>query len=184
MGPQVMKSKDGSVYLAAIFYVLITGLSFLFIKVALTVAEPFDILAHRFNAAFLGVVLASAMGFVKLKISLGSLKQILPLALLYPVLFFGLQTAGLVYATSVEGGIISATSPIFTLILATVFLKEKSTPWQRISIIISVAGVLYVTLMQGASLNFSNLLGIMLLLFSTLALAGYNVLARYTFCLG
>ncbi|MGI6645486.1 MAG: EamA family transporter [Limnochordia bacterium] len=55
----------------------------------------------------------------------------LPLALLYPVLFFGLQTAGLVYATSVEGGIISATSPIFTLILATVFLKEKSTPWQR-----------------------------------------------------
>jgi hypothetical protein len=45
MGPQVMKSKDGSVYLATIFYVLITGLSFLFIKVALTVAEPFDILA-------------------------------------------------------------------------------------------------------------------------------------------
>lgn len=173
-----MKSKRGLVYCAALFYVLITGHSFLFTKIALNTADPLDILAHRFSAAFIAVLLPWALGLIKPNIDRASLKQILPLAILYPLLFFGLQTMGLVYATSSEGGIISAASPIFTLILATVFLKEKSTTWQRASIAASVAGVLYVALLKGASLDLANLLGIVLLFLSALALSGYNVLAR------
>ncbi len=44
-------------YLAAIGYALIIGLSFMFVKVALTVASPIDTLAHRFSIAFISILI-------------------------------------------------------------------------------------------------------------------------------
>jgi drug/metabolite transporter (DMT)-like permease len=40
-------------YIAAIVYAFIIGLSFMFVKVALTVATPLDTLAHRFTIAWI-----------------------------------------------------------------------------------------------------------------------------------
>ncbi|MEH6882126.1 EamA family transporter, partial [Priestia megaterium] len=40
-------------YIAALTYAIIIGLSFMFVKVALTIATPFDALAHRFTIAFI-----------------------------------------------------------------------------------------------------------------------------------
>ena len=170
--------KKNLVYVAAIFYVLITGHSFLFTKIALRTGDPVDILAHRFVAAFIGVIIAVLFGWFKVNFNKEQVLKIIPLALLYPLTFFGLQTAGLQYATSSEAGIISASAPIFTLIMASFFLKEKSNTLQQLSIVISVSGVVYVAIMKGASLDFNNLLGIMLLTLSSLTIAGYNVLAR------
>lgn len=170
--------KNNLVYIAALFYVLITGHSFLFTKIALRTGDPVDILAHRFIAAFIGVLIAVLFGWFKISYRKEQVLKILPLALLYPLTFFGLQTVGLLYATSSEAGIISASAPIFTLIMASYFLKEKSNTPQRLSIVISVSGVVYVAVMKGATLDFSNLLGILLLTLSALTIAGYNVLAR------
>lgn len=172
------KKENHLIYLLAILYALITGLSFLFNKIALQITDPIDILAHRFTAAFIGALIPILFGWIKLSVTKEKIKKILPLALFYPLLFFGFQTTGLQYATSAEGGILLASSPIFTLILASYFLKEESTLLQKISILISVAGVIFITIMKSATLDFHNILGIILLLFSSLSLAGYNVLGR------
>ncbi|MDZ5017008.1 EamA family transporter, partial [Clostridium perfringens] len=40
-------------YIAAILYSFITGFSFLFSKLTLTLANPLDTLAHRFTVSFI-----------------------------------------------------------------------------------------------------------------------------------
>ncbi|MED4582926.1 DMT family transporter [Brevibacillus choshinensis] len=163
---------------AAILNAIIVGLSFIFVKMALTVASPIDTLAHRFTFAFVAATIPVLFGWVRLTIKPKEMAALLPLTLLYPTLFFALQTFGLVYTSSSEAGIIQATVPIFTLLMATFFLRETSS-WLKIaSTFLSVAGVIYIFVMKGAMVGAGNGIGTVLILLSALSLAGYSVLAR------
>lgn len=165
-------------YLAAISYSLIIGLSFMFVKVALTVANPIDTLAHRFSIAFISIVIF--MSFTKNRVKIGKqdIMRILPLAILYPLAFFTFQVLGLVKISSSESGIIQATIPVFTLILASVLLKEKSSHLQLLFIGLSVAGVIFMLYMSNGGASAGNIIGSGLILLSTLAVSFYNVFAR------
>ncbi|PAQ13142.1 EamA family transporter [Bacillaceae bacterium SAOS 7] len=165
-------------YMAALLYTLIIGFSFMFVKIALTEASPLDTLAHRFTIAFAFATIPILLKKARITITMKSILPILPLALLYPTLFFTFQVFGLVYTTSSEAGIIQATIPIFTLILATIFLKERSNIWQKFFIFLSVAGVIYIFTMNGLNVEAYSLKGAMLILLSALSSACYNVLAR------
>lgn len=114
----MVKHQQTPAYIAAILYSFIIGLSFLFVKIALQTAEPFDILAHRFTIAFAAATVPILFGWVKLSIRVKDVIDILPLALLYPALFFSFQAFGLVYSSSSEAGIIQAAIPIFTMVFA------------------------------------------------------------------
>ncbi|SQB35117.1 DMT family transporter [Clostridium cochlearium] len=173
-----MKKNNKLVYIAAISYALITGLSFLFTKIALSISNPFDILAHRFTSSFIVVLILILFKLVKINYNMERIKKIIPLALLYPLMFFAFQTFGLQYASSSEAGILLASSPVFTLILARFFLNEKTNLLQKISIIISVLGVIYITLMKSSSFEFNNIKGIILLILSALSFSGYSVMAK------
>lgn len=166
------------VYMAATAYTLITGLAFLFVKIALTSADPFDLLAYRFTVAFIAILVAYAFKKVKIDYSIERIKKIIPLALIYPLSFFTFQTFGLQYTSSAEAGILMASSPVFTLLLATYFIKEKTTFYQKLSILLSVAGVIYITVNKSTGLNFNSILGVILILLTALSIAGYNVMAR------
>ncbi|TWH47302.1 DMT family transporter [Sporomusa sp. KB1] len=165
-------------YFAALLYALIIGFSFMFVKIALTSASPMDTLAHRFTIAFLAASIPLVAKQVRLDINSKDFIAILPLATLYPALFFAFQAFGLVYTSSSEAGIIQASVPIFTLVLAAHFLKEHSTKWQKLSTLLSVAGVVYIFVMKGFVPELANTKGIILILLSTLSAACYNVLAR------
>lgn len=166
------------VYAAAVTYAVITGFSFLFNKIALQTAGPMDILAHRFTASFLALLIPLLLKKTKLNYNREKVLKILPLALFYPLLFFGFQTFGLQYILSSEAGILLAASPIFTLILAAFFIKEKTNLRQKLSVLISVSGVIYVLVMSGSNLSTNSVAGIILIILSALSIAGYNVLAR------
>lgn len=172
------KVNNKLVYLAAIAYALIIGLSSLFTKLSLDVAEPIDILAHRFTVSFAAVSIPVLFKWVKVDYNRARIKKIIPLAIVYPMLYFGFQTFGLQYASSSEAGMLLATAPVFTLILATYFLKEKSTSLQKISVILSVAGVIYISIMKGSTLDISNIKGIILLVLSALCMAVYSIMAK------
>lgn len=165
-------------YFAALLYAFIIGFSFMFVKIALTVASPMDTLAHRFTIAFLAASLALLARQVRLDICSKDFLAILPLATLYPALFFAFQAFGLTCTSSSEAGIIQASVPIFTLVLATYFLKEYSTKWQKLSTVLSVAGVIYIFVMKGFAPELTNTRGIILILLSAFSAACYNVLAR------
>lgn len=175
-----MKSNThmGKAYTAAVLNALIIGLSFMFVKLALEFASPLDTLAHRFTISFAAAILLIVCRVITVNIRLRDILAILPLGLLYPALFFGFQSFGLLHASSSEGGILMAAVPIFTLFLASVFLKERTNAWQKLSVSVSVAGVIFIFVMQGASIDLTHLSGLLLLLLSTLCMAGYSVMAR------
>ncbi|NLN47651.1 MAG: DMT family transporter [Clostridiales bacterium] len=174
----IKKNGNTLIYLAALGYAFIIGLSFLFTKFSLDVADPINILAHRFTVSFIVLGIPVLFKWVKVNYTKERIIKLIPLAIVYPMLFFGFQTFGLLYATSAEAGILLASAPVFTLILATYFLKEKSNILQKISIILSVTGVIYISLMKGSTLDINNIKGIVLLVLSALCMAGYNVMAR------
>lgn len=171
-------NENKKVYVAAVFYAIITGLSFLFGKMGLSSANPIDLLAYRFTSAFFAILVSAPFMKTKPNYNINKILKILPLALLYPLFFFSFQTFGLQYATSSEAGILLASSPIFTLIMAAYFLKEKTNLKQKLSVILSVLGVIYITLSKSSDLDFNNMKGITLLLLSSLSISGYSVMAR------
>ncbi|WP_064201021.1 DMT family transporter [Brevibacillus brevis] len=174
-----MKDQQKAI-LAALLNAGITGLSFLFLKMALAVTNPVDTLAHRFTVAFIVASIPIVFGWIKLSIKPKDMLTIIPLAMLYPILFFTLQAFGLVYTTSSEAGIIQATVPIFTMVMAAFFLGESSTWLQKLSTLLSVGGVVYIFAMKGlgVSSGSGSSIGTILILLSAFSLAGYSVLAR------
>ncbi|WP_421535910.1 DMT family transporter [Priestia sp. D3YE.R1] len=171
-------TEKGKAYIAAIAYAFIIGLSFMFVKMTLEVATPLDTLAHRFTIAFVVATIFILFSKNKLKISWKDIVQILPLALLYPILFFAFQVFGLARTSSSQAGIIQATVPIFTLVLAILILKEKAKRAQLVSISLSVLGVIYLLVMSGSGAEAANLVGSVFIIISAITNAFYNVLAR------
>ena len=170
--------QNKKAYLAALIYSLIIGFSFLFTKLALTIASPIDTLAHRFTISFLIASIPLIAKQAQLNMNYKDLIAILPLAILYPTAFFTFQAFGLVYTSSSEAGIILAVIPIITVFLAGHFLDEQTTTPQKIFIVLSAIGVIYIFMMKTSAPEAANLQGTILILLSALSAACYNVLAR------
>lgn len=166
-------------YAGVILSMLIIGLSFIFMKIALRAASPVDVLAHRFTAATVGMMVVYASG--KVKLPEFNLKKMLPLLLLslfYPLLAFAFQAEGLKSTTASEAGIVSALMPVITVIMAALFLKEKSTPGQVASVAVSFAGIFYILYRNGFDMQAGSLKGNLLILLSVLSVVVYYLLAR------
>lgn len=166
------------VYTAAILYSMLTGLSFLFGKIGLEHSQPLDLLSYRFTAAFLAISIPVLFKWIKIDFNKDMIKKLLPLGIFYPLGFFGFQVFGLQLTQSSEAGIIQAVGPIFIMILGSYFLKEKTTTLQKLSILLSVFGVIYITYKKSTSVEVTNIKGIILLLMSMLSFAIYSILVR------
>lgn len=166
-------------YLAALSFSAIIGFSFLFTKIALGYASPITNLAHRYTIAALVMVVLHQTKLIKVSLSRKDILSILPMSLFYPLFFFIFQSFALQYISSSEAGILQALVPIFTLLLASAFLKEKTSLLQKFFLFLSVAGVVFIFLSKGA--NFSKetaSLGFLLMLGSVLANAINNILSK------
>ena len=167
-------------YLAALSFSTIIGFSFLFTKVALGFASPLTNLAHRYTVAALVLFILQQTKVIQIKLTKEDILSILPMSLFYPLLFFMFQSFALQYISSSEAGILQALVPIITLILASVFLKEKTTFIQKFFLCLSVAGVIYIFLSKGANLGVeTGILGFMLMLGSVFSNAINNILSKY-----
>lgn len=175
-----MKKESKLAYISATLYAFIIGLSFLFVKITLSITTPLDILAHRFTVSIIFASIPMIFGWVKLDIKVKDIINIIPVALFYPVIFFTFQALGLVYISSSEAGIIQATLPIFTMVLSRFILKENCSRFQKSFLFLSTLGVIYIFFMKGTSFNVSSLKGCLLILLSTISSAIYNILARKT----
>lgn len=174
-----MQKKSKWVYLGAICYSLITGLSFAFTKIALEYTNPFNILGHRFVFAIAALTVTLLIQKKMSYFNLQNFKVILPLALVYPLLFFGFQTFGLRDVNSSLGGILLSIAPILTLILSAIFLKDKPTIYQIGFVVLAVFGVVFIfyNTMKGSA-GGSNMLGVVLLLITTLCFSVYSIMAK------
>ena len=181
-------------YLAALSFSAIIGFSFLFTKIALGYASPLTNLAHRYTIAALVMVVLHQTKLIKvslsrkdifsilpIKVSLSrkDIFSILPMSLFYPLFFFIFQSFALQYISSSEAGILQALVPIFTLLLASAFLKEKTSLLQKFFLFLSVAGVVFIFLSKGANFGTETAsFGFFLMLGSVLANAINNILSK------
>ncbi len=171
-------NNTAKAYTAITFQALITGFSFLALKIALRSADTFDLLAHRFTLAALSVLIFSFFRRGSVSMRPGDFIKILPYGIAYPVVFFFFQTLGMTQVSSSEAGIIYAVVPILTLIIAGILLKEKIRGIQAVFMILSITGVIFINLMNGFHLSNYSFTGFLMILISAVALALYNVLVR------
>jgi drug/metabolite transporter (DMT)-like permease len=166
-------------YIGLILITIIIGLSFIFVKIGLKYAGAMDLLAHRFTAGAISVGLLWLFGFIKISaLNWTKAKSLFLLSLFYPLLFFALQTFGMKYSTASEAGIIFATVPIITLIVASIFLKEKTTILQKLGILISIVGIAYIMYNTGNLPKSISIKGVLLLFLSVFSVVSYYVLGQ------
>lgn len=165
-------------YLATITQVFIIGFSFVAIKTVLRYTSPTDVLALRFMFATFTLMIPIVLNKVHITLHAKDYLILLPLGVFYPILFFGFQVLGLSYATTTEAGILSSTVPIFTIILAAIILKERTTGLQKWMIFLSVSAMIYMTYMDSQHGVTFHIKGTIFLLLSVIASAFYIVLIR------
>ncbi len=165
------------VNLIATLYSIIIGLTYIATKTVVMISDPVTILSHRYVIAMIGIggyILISK----NFKFNKKTALSVLPSSFFFPVAFYLLQAFGLKTVPSSEAGIIFSFSPVLTLILASLIIKEKNTNLQKIGIFLSVSGILYIFISKGFIISDNSLGGLILVLLSVISLSLYGVLAR------
>lgn len=171
-------NKEKIAYLGLSLMTLITGLSFIFVKLGLAHSNPYDLLAHRFTIAFFTIAILKIFSIIKIpKISKKDWIAIISVSIFYPLLFFAFQALGLEFSTASEAGIIFAFLPIFTLLAGKIFLKEKTTFFQKVGALISFSGLFYIYYFK-SNIGNQNIIAIIFLVLSVLTMVGYFILGK------
>lgn len=165
-------------YLAITLQASIIGFSFLFVKIALRSADTMSLLAHRFTLAALCICIYRFFNPGKISVKRVDWLKIIPFSFSYPISFFMFQTLGLKIISSSEAGIVQATAPILTLIAARIILKEQIKNLQKLFILISVSGMIFINVLNGFSLSHYSYWGFLFIFMSSMSFAVYNVLAK------
>ena len=169
-------SEEKKGMLAAGVAYTIFGLSYLFSKMALDVAEPAILLCARFTVTLVALNVLAAAGVLKLNLRGKRLWGPILLGLLQPVLYFVLENYGLKYTTTSFTGMVSSVSPVFTAILGAVMLRERPNVRQWIAIAVTITGVMLVSV--GASSGQNTVLGCLCLLAAYFSGSFYSILVR------
>jgi drug/metabolite transporter (DMT)-like permease len=170
--------NDFRPFLAGTFVSIIFGFSFLFTKEGLDILEPFHLLGLRFALATIIFVIMRLWGIVKIDLKGKNLRQLAVLTLMEPVIYFICETLGIKMTSSSEAAMIIALAPVFTAILGAMYLKEKPTAAQTGFILLSVGGVIFMTVAKGSVQVGGNVLGTIILLGSVVSAGVYNVTSR------
>lgn len=172
-----MKTKSFyKAMLAAVGVYTLWGFSFLASSVGQRVATPFVLLSYRFDIALLILLVPLVLGKAKLRLRGKNVKMLL-LGLFEPCIYFIGEQYGLKYTNSAFSGVMIAIIPVVTLIMAAVFLKEKPSMAQWLFSILSIAGIVVITLVENSGGSVS-LKGVLLLVVAVLTGAACGVVSR------
>ncbi len=165
-------------YIAGVGFATIFGFSFLFTREALDHIAPFHLLGLRFATAATAMGLLRLAGVLRFKVSLSGAVALLPLAAFQPLMYFACETISVQLTSASQAGMMIAVVPVFVAILAALVLKEPPKARQLPFIILSVAGVLFIALMQNSNLS-GHTLGTLALLGAVFAGACYSIASRH-----
>ena len=172
-----MEKKYLKPMLAAVGVYTLWGFSFLASKLAQSAASPLVVLMYRFDIAALVMALPWILGRRKVRLKGKNVKGLLLLGLCEPVIYFIGEQYGLKFTNSAFSGVMIAVIPIVTLILAAVFLKERPSTAQWLFSLLSIAGVVAITLMAGGGGQVQPI-GVALLILAVVSGSAYAVISR------
>ena len=169
----------------------IFGFSFMFSRMALGVTTPFVMLMVRFilAALILGVIAFFAAkkgdrkaedgGIHWLRFSLKgkNLTPLLALGVVQPVMYFLCESYGISMTNATFSGVIIALVPIVALIAGALVLREIPSRAQVLWSIVSILGVVLMTMQQSAE-GAIRPLGVLMLFGAVLSGVTFNILSR------
>lgn len=171
------KEKKGM--LAAAVAYSIFGFSYLFAKMALNVegVEPMILLCSRSAVSFIVLNLLVALRIFKINFKGKNMWPAIVLGLLQPLIFSTLENYGVKFTTTSFTGLIASISPVFSAILGVFLLREKPNWKQWLCIILSISGVMMVSL-GGGNEGQNTVIGCVCLIAAYLVAALYSILSR------
>lgn len=169
-------SRFTSIDLGMLLVVLIWGVNFVILKVALREIDPLAFAALRFGLAT-AIMAGLTLAFEgSLRIRRGDFWKLLGLGLLGNGIYQILFMSGIARTTAGNTSLILATAPIFVAILS-VFLGYRLRPIAWAGILLSFAGLALIVLSgAGAQLGGDHLVGDALVLLSAMCWGGYTTL--------
>jgi drug/metabolite transporter (DMT)-like permease len=171
--------KEFGAYLALFLAVIFWGLSFVATKIALESFPTFTLIFARFAlAGCVFLILMVFRGFPRLDRK--DHVRIILIALFEPGLYFTFETIGLQHTTAPMASLIIATIPVVVLILAALFLGERTNLAGALGMGTSLGGI---AILITADPQFSwtasgHMIGDLLILGAVLSAASYMVCAR------
>ena len=176
--------------LAAIVGNTIFGFSFMFSRIALGVASPFVLLMYRFLIAFvmLNVVAlwsrrraaaprAGSADWLRFELRGRRVGPLLRMGLIQPVGYFLCESYGIRFTNSTFAGVIIALGPVVALAAAALTLGEIPRRSQTAFSVLSILGVILMTLQQRSEGTIRPL-GVLLLFCAVLAGTSFNIVSR------
>lgn len=162
---------------AAVATELLYGCSFIFTKGAVGLISPAALLAWRFTTALalMGVLIATRV--IRLTLTRRSVRPLLVLAFLQPLLYYAAETLGVQRTTASESGILISTAPVGMLLASWLVLGRPPSRRQVIGILVTLVGVVATIAAGGVAAGF-NLLGYLLLLAAVASYSLYTVFAE------
>ena len=171
--------KEFRAYLALFSAVIFWGVSFVATKIALESIPTFTLILARFAlAGCVFLILMVLRGFPRL--TLKDHGKVILIALCEPGLYFTFETIGLQHTTAPMASLIIATTPVAVLVLAAVFLGERTRLVGIVGMGTSLAGIaILITGDPHFTWSVSgHLLGDLLIFGAVLSAAFYMVCAR------
>ena len=187
-----MKKEIRRATLAALAGNAVFGFSFMFSRIALSIAPPFVMLMYRFLFAFAGLSLLALCSAAKktgraqtgegvhsMRFDLRGRRvaPLLALGVVQPVVYFLCESYGISMTNATFSGVIIALIPIAALGLGALLLHEIPTRAQVVWSLVSIAGVVMMTLMQSAEGEI-RALGVLLLFGAVLSGVVFNIISR------
>ena len=168
-------SKQTLTYLAAIIAMLLWASAFPATRYVLQFYTPVTIMLLRFTAASITLIIIGIIRKMRVP-RLRDMPLFIASGISGVILYSYLFTTGSVTVVSGISSFIISTSPVFTLILSRIFLKEKVKIICWIGVIVSFIGLAGVTLTQITEFTFN--FGVFLLICAAVSSGVYTIVIR------
>lgn len=164
--------------IAAVAVYILWGFSFLASKAGQEYTTPFVLLAYRFDIAVLLLSIPVLLGRQKVRLRGKKIAPLLLLGTMEPCIYFIGEQYGIRLTNTAFSGVMVAVIPIVTLIAAALILKDRPTKAQWVFSLLSIGGVIAISLAENSSGGGLSTVGVLCLLLAVFAGSGYSVLSR------
>ncbi len=146
------------------------------VKLLVAVIPPLELVWLRYLIALVALVIIGLISKQKWRIKKNHLLIILLIAVIGYVISIVAQETGTMLSTAQMGAIITATTPAFMVVFASLILKERLTVKKAISVLLATIGV--ITIVGIDRIEFSSMIGGLTLVLAALTWALMSVLIK------
>ena len=169
-----------AIYALLVLRSVIYGSTYLFTGRLLQSMDVLDLLSLRFLLGSLLFILFVAIGVLKVNFRGKDLRLLAVASLFEPVLSFMFETLGVAGTNSMTAGLLSAFSPAVVIVLETIILRERTTHLQKLMVLVSITGVLLISVVGSTGSGTNTPGGILAMMLCMLTSGLFLICSRHS----